>query len=83
MLLLLLHVVGYTIIVVVVLPVFHSGSLLGFLVCSALGMLAHLFIVIEDDRVRTIALGAGTLLILLLMVLGLLRLRDTLANAAG
>lgn len=65
----------------------YSGGLLGFLVGSALCMLAHLllFLIALNDRVCTVALDTrALLLLLLLMILGLSRrLWDSFAHATS
>ena len=64
----------------------YSGGLLGFLVGSALCMLAHLllFLIALNDRVCTVALDTRALLLLLLMILWLSRrLWDSFAHATS
>ena len=85
--LLLLHGVG---VVVVILTSFSSGGLLGFLVGSALGMLAHLLLLfaVTNDVLRSVAhdlLSGWPLLLLLIVVVLLLlgRLRDSLAHTSS
>ena len=64
--------------------VVYSGGLLGFLVSSALGVLAHLLFLFANDCIRTVALDARALLLLLFVVIGLPRwLWDSLAYTAS
>ena len=77
------HEVG--VVIGVVLPSFSSGGLLGFLVSSALRMLAHfLLLLVTNNRVRSEALDLWLGLLVVLLTLSLLgRLLSSLALTTG